>query len=702
MNVFNPNQEFEYRIINNVVPDKQVFANSRAIRPKYVGNSYYRNLVEAEKTEMIKLLSDNGGVYAGDQVRAENFVRSIPNAKYSWVHRLLKQIATTKEYNPCDLTLASSITKYSGNDFNTTALNAMIEHYGAKASVTAQPITDYPSKGNMQMTCRSGTLTSNLKNPGIYNVLTGQVENYPDYPSMYQAIDKYNYGQLSRRNNELLNPYQRMDRYYNNVQRLPEYENIQNNTKQCKDEDHSCSCNKEESSMLELSTRDLVSIMRQHYRRMIQSDVEPNTDSALSDYMTLFVQEYLQGQISDKTLTRLRNKLNVLYDDDTNTYLKSLLNPFARINAKIPTSVPVPSASIQVMDKLLLTTNASGNAAVAWNPFNFGNTNTSLIGVNNDVSLTGIVASNFYLAQATSLILPVAFYAQYRLVSAALKLRYLGSKLNASGRLDVALDYSATSATPVAPATAIAAYGKYGQFSQIQNAYFYDSINNSADRPEIQVNYLPSDNIMTSYIAINTQLANAPVLLAACIGGQASSACVELTIVANYECILENEYMDYIPTSFYKGSIKQKEATFNKISEAISTNDKKIIDQIGYVNPGFIIPSKDIEKATGNWFTNFIDFATDLPPGFKFIKDVYRGKDIGATLAEQIKRTGDIATMVTSPEVAALMKAFSQSTPSEQKDVVYKIGNDNKLSGEQKSDLIGLLKNTPNEKGNVF
>ena len=133
-----------------------------------------------------------------------------------------------------------------------------------------------------------------------------------------------------------------------------------------KNERHMCACDSE---------RDLptwnATVLRSKYNQFIK-DFQPVTetsDNQLLGYISLLVQEFLGGAISAKTINNLRKKLATLESDDTNTYLRSLLQPHLKLDAKVPQSIPMPTASFQIKDKFLVTLNATGNAAVVWNPF---------------------------------------------------------------------------------------------------------------------------------------------------------------------------------------------------------------------------------------------------------------------------------------------------------------------------------------------
>jgi len=651
---------FNYNLVPpREVPTKEQKESARRLRTKYAGTGAYQIGRENEKRTLLKYLEENTDLSAEDR---EILIYGVPNAKFGWYNRVIKdafELEPKKTMNPCDAGLIEKMWTAQGFSAAFTKLKNILALSGDKIG---HP--DFPTRGNLPFSCEEGQLVTRFKNPGVYNYETGKLEEYDSYEDMFEEIAKYNYFK-----NKTGLSWDEARKYHNDKKNPPSSYGPIGNLKACGDSQksdhsdnngHNCQCQLEPS----LPVWNAMT-MRKKYNQFIKEmqPIEDSNDTQLASYLGLLVQEFLQGQVSSKTLNILRKKLSTLESDDTNIYLKSLLQPHLRLDAKVPQSIPMPSASFQIKDKFLVTLNATGNAAVAWNPFYLSTANTFVLGVNNNVGLIGTAASNFFLSTASALLLPFAIYSQYRLVSASLSGRYLGSKLNAAGRIDCSTDYSGTAVAPQAPTVAIAEYQKYGNFSQIQNAYFYDSIANSDDAT-VGVNWFPTDDQMRAFKAIGTINNDSPILLLACIGGQASVPALEVTIVANFEALVENEFTDYIPTTTYKGSIKAREAAKIMIDNAIISGDKAQLETQSsndYLKD-MIVPGPLISTSTEPLVSRYLNWLTDTIPGFKFIKDLSRGENFASSLQEAIKNTNDIYKLVTDPKNLAMFGLDKMNT----------------------------------------
>lgn len=190
-------------------------------------------------------------------------------------------------------------------------------------------------------------------------------------------------------------------------------------------------------------------------------------------------------------------------------YLVGLVHPDIAVQkgipVKLPSDVPIPTASIGFHVQQQYTTSAVGTFLLSWRPtllMTEGNI-TSQVGVGgqasqftycNDVSLTGLasVAGNYFKPTG---VYPSVSIQRYRMVSSMMKVSYNGSVLNQSGTMlgcatfdpfncYAALNFSTQSDTLV---------DRYGNFSLIQNGLWNQSINITKDSEGLECLYVPTD-----------------------------------------------------------------------------------------------------------------------------------------------------------------------------------------------------------------
>ena len=284
-------------------------------------------------------------------------------------------------------------------------------------------------------------------------------------------------------------------------------------------------------------------------------------------------------------------------------YLSNLLRPERAKGCKVPSQIPVPSCSFQLHNSLTLTTNASGNVAFIMNPF-FLASNTILgtrlpnvegnytyvhkfvtsAWVNNDANLNGAAANNNWTPIDFGQTSPPV-YEQYRLVSAALVVKYIGRIDIVQGLVGGAIfddDNSAIGGQVQTSETAQGAYdpngagvntiqsdlAKYGNFDLAQDSYYH---NETMTLEGVRELYFPLDNSFEEYMKVLDNQSGLdgnggdgqPVEFVAAqdifkggfnwffyaTNAPANVGCFKLDIYCNFECLPNATFLNYMPVS---------------------------------------------------------------------------------------------------------------------------------------------------------
>lgn len=271
-------------------------------------------------------------------------------------------------------------------------------------------------------------------------------------------------------------------------------------------------------------------------------------------------------------------------------YLCNLLRPEKARGSKLPSQIPVPSCCFQLRNSITLTTNASGNAAFFMNPFFLASENVlgeqiaaggtnyfvrnflSSAWINNAGSLTGNASDANWTPVNFGQTIP-AVYEQYRLVSAALVVRYIGRLDQVKGEIGGAIFYDDTismggqySATADGATTNTVAedLDKYGFFDYAQDA-FYSKTNMTLEG--IRMLYFPIDNSYEEFVKLTDSATlegastDAGVSFVAekgyykggfnwffwAQGCPEGTACFKLDIYCNFECLPAAKFLNYMP-----------------------------------------------------------------------------------------------------------------------------------------------------------
>lgn len=266
------------------------------------------------------------------------------------------------------------------------------------------------------------------------------------------------------------------------------------------------------------------------------------------------LKDALNKNASLRSISELVDTLNNVHRLSANEYVEAILRPESTRGCKIPSIMPLPSASFQLRQSFNVQTNASGNAAVMINPFYLASSAAnSTVCVNNNVGLDGITSSNFFLPVAIGQDIP-AVYNQYRLVSGSLIVKYIGRLDIVQGIIGGAVIYD-QSLTASATGTAVASLAKYGNFNTARDSYFNQECYALQGIREL---YFPLDTSFDEYLPLGASKNgfNFFVYIQNC---PPSTASFKFDLTLNFECLADSAFLNYIPTTTYSGSMVNKE-----------------------------------------------------------------------------------------------------------------------------------------------
>lgn len=261
------------------------------------------------------------------------------------------------------------------------------------------------------------------------------------------------------------------------------------------------------------------------------------------DYLMQLKRE-LNAGARTKEISQIIETLSIVNNSISDNYVESILYPESARGAKIPSVMPLPSASFQLRQSFNVSTNANGNAAVMINPFYLATTATnSTVCVNNNVALDGISTSNFFLPVAIGQDIP-AVYNQYRLVSGSLIVKYIGRLDIVQGIIGGAIIYDPTLTASVT-GTPVAGLAKYGNFNSARDSYFNQECYALQGIREL---YFPLDTSFEEYLPLGTSKGgfNYFVYIQNC---PPSTASFKFDLTLNFECLADSAFLNYIPTS---------------------------------------------------------------------------------------------------------------------------------------------------------
>jgi hypothetical protein len=343
------------------------------------------------------------------------------------------------------------------------------------------------------------------------------------------------------------------------------------------------------------NTRDISSILEGSEKQFL---------SYLVDMFTILNKD----KIDLKKFNDVVDALIYLKKEQEADYYTYLVRPEKSKGCKIPSQIPIPSASFQLRQSINVSTNALGNLAIAFVPFHLGATpsTTGTFYVNNDATLNGTSSNNFFTSRDIGQVIP-GVYSSYRLVSGSIIAKYTGRLDMVQGVIGGGILFD-NAIAGVAYGAVNANLAKYGDFNIVQDAYFQQENHLINGIREI---YFPLDASSEQYQTINITKQGFMQFIYVS-GGPPSSNILKVDIFLNFECLPDASFLNYIPTSSITTPFQNKDEMIRKAQKEPITKEAvlapgekivekstfdKVVDTIGVVIPGIA----DIAKVVGRF-----------------------------------------------------------------------------------------------------
>jgi hypothetical protein len=307
----------------------------------------------------------------------------------------------------------------------------------------------------------------------------------------------------------------------------------------------------------------------------------------------------LYNSLTGKTLdmnrtTSILDMLMKLKEDVTKQYLFSLLFPEKSKGCRIPTKFPVPSATFQQDDFILVTTNSSGNFVVQWSPQNLSSsTSNNEIVVNNATTLTGLNNDTTYTTSSCLTNSLVTQWQAFRVVSACIVVQYVGSFTNLQGTFGGGLDISNTNTNSYD--------SNYSNFSNIDDRLWSQQVRVDEG---MKICYFPKDYNDLSFIRSNTNpssnnLASSVRLL---LYGQSlppNTQCVRIDFFKNIEAIPGPAFADIVDVGYLDSGCTNNDPSLD--ASKLLTNNKLVVTRLDEQDM-----LDKIMKTSGNDYKNIL------------------------------------------------------------------------------------------------
>lgn len=305
--------------------------------------------------------------------------------------------------------------------------------------------------------------------------------------------------------------------------------------------------------------------------------------SLIDDYLDYFDPRFIKclqkmavdinnDRLTPKVITDLVNQIIAAKDKATDTYLNALLDPWNALNAKVPATIPFPTASFAMRSSVTLTTNASGNVAFAFVPHISSNITNSWTFVNNNAALTGSAAADFFLAVANEQSVPGGLYIFFRPVAAAVRMIPITSGDQNGGIMGVGLDMVDTGL-----GSAIGAVetnlNAYAYFYLVDNLYYSHTKAVSTAEP-LSMKWLPRDSASAQqYWAYNLSGSTQPRIVGYVSGAEPSTSVVRLETIQLIEASVIVTMKDIIPATLPTRQRTPIESQLSRVDHYKLTND---------------------------------------------------------------------------------------------------------------------------------
>ena len=343
------------------------------------------------------------------------------------------------------------------------------------------------------------------------------------------------------------------------------------------------------------------------------SSLVANSDKNLLEWVTSMHSAMNRDKLDLREVGGLVEALQHLTNDAKDDYINTLLYPETVSGKKIPTLFPIPSTTFQLhLIGPSILTNASGNLAWTWNPTflqDSSATTNSTFYVNNDVSLDGSSASNYFKSYNIGYNqLPANIYGSYRLVSASIIVTYIGRMDIVSGVLGSGIGINNSGvAAPTVPTTVDANSATFSNFLQIDNLFFKERTQAANGVRSI---FFATDDRYTNFLPVyngtggnpGSTLSNTYVsgfyFAGYAQGLPAATINLRFDFYLNYEAIVTPQYANFIPTN-----VESSNGTDIIQSASLLTQQKREL----IVTPSADIPGTDrMDIGAGNLISKLV------------------------------------------------------------------------------------------------
>ena len=261
--------------------------------------------------------------------------------------------------------------------------------------------------------------------------------------------------------------------------------------------------------------------------------------------------------------------INKYNRDHKTTYIKSLIDPFNHIGAKIPSPIPQDSATASIKYNFNVTTNDKGNFLIMFDPF------SSQIFVNKDNTLDSLTSSGTALNKFVGTDLPISsdIIDMWRLVSAGISIQY-------TGQIHLTSGYLLGASTSLVGVKSNDAFLNYNNIEDLPNKVMVMPLEG------LHLSYIPVDSEQFVYyptsdysINGNTQTRWKSVMVIAGSGLPVNSQCIRVDIVKNIEYVSKTNFREYIHhTQGHSGNVDN--SLINQLQDvAVRPNTQKLIQQ---------------------------------------------------------------------------------------------------------------------------
>lgn len=423
-------------------------------------------MAKALKAERIAIGNDLSAINDGQyRNQVSQFIGYIPNSRFTYFNRLARDILDGKKVSACDRDFWKTVWM---EDKAKDALVAFLGNFvdNSYQDFVAKPIR---GKGRLQPICRNGTLKLALANPGLLDLETGDFAEYDD--KRYRYLDDQQIALLKKEIAKNKTKFQTISSLVQNVLGSKTIDDETRETLQ---------------SNSKLVDKKLMRVI-QGLKKALSDDVVN-----VEEIMNLF-----------KALPQ-----NNLVVKEAFNYMNSLMNPWLGLVVRPPSHTSTNSQMVSVYNSMSIAANATGNIAGVYQPFAYWQAVNywSSLCINNNVGLTGLASSNFFLAVQNYQSQPTNVGTKYRLCSAGWRIRTFGSLNTTQGKFRTAtVPVSGVIGVAGAAASPNAAF--LGDFNQVNLGYTPDeaAATTLADGNGVEQVYYPYDDSYFNPIDIGTE-----------------------------------------------------------------------------------------------------------------------------------------------------------------------------------------------------